>query len=317
MNPRIVALGSINVDFQMRANRWPEPGETLLGRDFLMIGGGKAANVAWLARHLGVDAQLIGHVGTDPLQETALGFLREAGVDLSGVQRVDNQSTGVSLIIVQPNGRKGILLASNANGVWTEHDQELVREILKAAPPGSLLATNLEIPVHIVKQAIQCAKACGIPVVLDPSPADRLDQELLESGSYLTPNQSEAQRLTQTTIEDPDQGLEAARRLLSFGSQGICVKFGDGGCAVASANEHHVIHAPSVQASDTTGAGDAFAGALSVALLEQQSLLYAARFAVAAAAFAVTGYGSHSSYPSRFQIEDLMNDSEWKEQHHS
>jgi ribokinase len=309
VNSRIVALGSINVDVQLRADRWPEPDETLLGRNFLMIGGGKAANVAWLARYLGVESQVLGHVGADSIRDVALGFLRDIGVDLSRVQTLANESTGVSVILVQPNGRKGILLASNANDIWSRDDTEMVEESLKAAPAGSILTTNLEIPVVIVKHAIRCANTCGIPVVLDPSPADRLDQELLESGCFLTPNQTEAQRLTDTAIENPDQALEAADYLMTCGSQGVCVKLGKGGCAVASANEHQFISAPAVQSIDTTGAGDAFAGALSIALLEKRSLLDAARFAVAAAAYAVTGYGSYSSYPSRSQIENFMKES--------
>lgn len=187
-------------------------------------------------------------------------------------------------------------------------DDQLVQEVLKAAPNGSVLITNLEIPVDIVKRAIRCAKTYGMPVILDPSPADRVDQELLESGSYLTPNQSEAQRLTHTTIESHDQAMETAYRLLTWGSQGVCVKLEHGGCAVVSVNEHCLISAPVVQPIDTTGAGDAFAGALSIGLLEKRSLLFAARFAVAAAAYAVVGYGSHPSYPSRSQIEDLMNE---------
>lgn len=305
-SPRLLALGSLNVDVQLRADRWPEPDETLVGRDFLMIGGGKAANVAWLARHLGVEAELMAHVGTDPNQKTALHFLREKGVDLSGVRAVEQHYTGISLIIVHKNARKGILLAPNANDAWSTEDTRSIQEALESAPAGSILVTNLEIPAECVKFAIRCAKARNLPVVLDPSPADRLDRELLESGCYLTPNQSEAQRLTHITIESAGQAIEAGRRLLSRGNPGVCVKLGNGGCAVVSADQQEMVSAPPVQPVDTTGAGDAFAGALGIALLEQQSLVSAARFAVAAAAHAVTGYGSHPSYPSRSQIENLL-----------
>jgi ribokinase len=306
MNPRILSLGSVNVDFQLRTERWPEPGETLLGRDFLMAGGGKAANVAWLARRLGVESQLIAHTGSDALQEIALHSLRNIGVDLSTVRSLECQSTGISMIMVQQDGRKGIILASNSNDIWTKKDEEMVSEALKTAPPGSLLTANLEIPVSIVKHAVRHAHECGIPVILDPSPAERMDQELLESGSYFTPNQSEAQQLTKISITSFEEALEAAHRLHAFGNMGICVKLGKGGCAVVTAGMHCVISAPKVRTIDTTGAGDAFAGALSTALLQKQSLSQAARFAVAAAAHAVTGYGSQSSYPTRSQIEILL-----------
>jgi ribokinase len=108
----------------------PGPDETLLGRDFLMIGGGKAANVPWLARHLGVDAKLIAHVGSDSLREIALRFLGEIGVYLSSVRTIEHQSTDVSIIIVQPNGRKGIILAPNANDIWSKGNVQLVQEVL-------------------------------------------------------------------------------------------------------------------------------------------------------------------------------------------
>ncbi|MGP0593686.1 ribokinase [Nitrospira sp. T9] len=306
MNPRILSLGSVNVDFQLRADRWPEAGETLLGQDFFMAGGGKAANVAWLACHLGIEAQVIGHVGSDALQEIALHPLRAMGVDVSTIRSIKNQATGVSVIIVPPNGRKGILLAPNANGIWSKEDEESVRYAIQTAPPGSVLSVDLEVPLSIVKQAVRQSEECGMPIVLDPSPAERLDEELMEAGCYLTPNQSEAQRLTNIPIDTQDQALEAASRLMKHGNKGVCVKLGTGGCAIVTTDDQFFISAPEIEAVDTTGAGDAFAGAFSVAILENQPPEQAAAFAVAASTHAVTGYGSQSSYPTRRQIESLL-----------
>lgn len=306
MNPRILSLGSVNVDIQLRADRWPEAGETLLGQDFLMVGGGKAAKVAWLACYLGIEAQLIGHVGSDSLQEIALHPLRVMGVDLSTIRSIKNQATGVSVIIVQQNGRKGIMLAPNANGIWSKEDEELVRYAIQTAPPGSVLSVDLEVPVSIVKQAVRQSQKCGMSIVLDPSPAERLDEELLEAGCYLIPNQSEAQQLTKIPIDNQDQALKAASRLMKHGNKGVCVKLGTGGCAIVTRDVQCVISAPEVHAVDTTGAGDAFAGAFSVAILEHQPPEQAAAFAVAASTHAVTGYGSQSSYPTRHQIKSLL-----------
>jgi len=306
MTSQIIALGSINVDFQLRADRWPEPGETLMGQDFLMIGGGKSANVAWLARNLGAEAQLVAHVGSDSLQEIALKPLQQIGVNLCTVSQIDKQSTGVSLIVVPKDGRKGILLSANANEVWRKEDYDAVSHILTDAPSGSILTTNLEIPVPLVKHAVSEANKCGMLVILDPSPAQRLDKELLELGCFLTPNQSEAQHLTDTTIENREQAMEAAQCLVSLGGQAVFVKLGSGGCAVMSANEQYFISPPLVETIDTTGAGDAFAAALSVALLENRTLFESTRFAVAASAHAVTGYGSQPSYPSRAQVDALL-----------
>src|SRR5690606_40299036 len=113
-----------------------------------------------------------------------LRFLREKGVDLTGVRAVEQHYTGISLIIVHKNARKGILLAPNANDAWAKEDTRSIQEALESAPTGSLLVTNLEIPVEYVKFAIRCARARNLPVILDPSPADRLDRELLDSGCY-------------------------------------------------------------------------------------------------------------------------------------
>ncbi|GJL58306.1 MAG: ribokinase [Nitrospirales bacterium] len=271
-----------------------------------MAGGGKAAHVAWLACHLGIKAQLIGHVGSDSLQEIALHPLRAMGVDVSTIRSIKNQATGVSVIIVPPNGRKGIMLAPNANGIWSKEDEESVRSAIQTAPPGSVLCVDLEVSPCIVKQAVRHSEECGLPVVLDPSPSESLDEELLQSGCYLIPNQSEAQRLTNITIENEDQALEAASRLRKHGNKGVCVKLGTGGCALVTPDVRFVISAPEVKAVDTTGAGDAFAAAFSVAILEHQSPEYAAAFAGAASTHAVTGYGSQSSYPTRGQIESLL-----------
>ncbi|WNM56635.1 ribokinase [Candidatus Nitrospira allomarina] len=306
MSARIISLGSVNVDIQLRADRWPEAGETLLGQDFLMAGGGKAANVAWLARNLGIEAQLIARIGSDSLQEIALHPLRTLGVDLSTIRSIKNESTGVSVIMVQPNGRKGIIMAPNANAVWSEEDEEFVKNAIHTAPTGSVLSVDLEVPLPIVKQAVRQAEECGMVIVLDPSPSERLDEELLKSGCYLTPNQSEAQRLTKIPIENHDHALEAASRIRQHGNKGVCVKLGTGGCAIATADDQFVISAPEVHAVDTTGAGDAFAGAFSVAMLEHQPPEQAAVYAVAASTHAVTGYGSQSSYPTRRQIESLL-----------
>ncbi|MDZ8259287.1 carbohydrate kinase family protein [Nostoc sp. ChiQUE01b] len=118
----IISLGSVNADFQVRVDRRPNLSETLLASDFLQLSGGKAANVAYLARKLGLPAVLIAHVGTDTLAEQALKPLREIEVDLQYVNTIEGKPTGVSMITVPPDGKKGIILAGNANNIWTKED---------------------------------------------------------------------------------------------------------------------------------------------------------------------------------------------------
>jgi ribokinase len=299
---QILSLGSVNVDFQVRADRWPEPGETLLGQDFLMIGGGKGANVAFLARRLGVNARLLARVGEDALAEEALRPLREIGVDLGATKRVAQERTGIALIIVRPEGDKGIILSANANTAWEPTDAEGVATEIQDAPPGSVLVADLEVPVSIVQRALETARQQGLRTVLDPSPAGCLLPALYSAVDYLTPNPTEAEQLTGIPVRSAADAFRAGEVLLERGVGAALMKLGAGGCVVVSAGGRERLPAVPVRVVDQTGAGDAFAGALAVALLEGQQVNEAARFAVAAATLAVTRYGSQSSYPTRAEL---------------
>lgn len=198
--PTLLAVGSINMDVQVRTDRWPDPGETLLARDFLMTGGGKAANVAFLARRLGRPARLFGHVGDDVLADQALRSLERAGVDLAGVTRVEGVATALSMIVVRPDGEKAIILAPNANDAWNDDDADAVAAAIGNAPQGSVLVVDLEVPEDVVRRAVEAARRAarehGFRVVLDPSPADRMPDDLYALVDVITPNPSEARTLT-------------------------------------------------------------------------------------------------------------------------
>jgi ribokinase len=129
-SPQLLALGSVNVDFEVRVERWPRPSETLIGRDLLMAGGGKAANIAVVARRLGVPALLLAHIGDDALADIALESLRTLGTDLSRTRRVTRQLTGVSQIWLASDGEQRIVLAPNANDAWTAEDADAVAEAI-------------------------------------------------------------------------------------------------------------------------------------------------------------------------------------------
>ncbi|HEY8605632.1 MAG TPA: ribokinase [Noviherbaspirillum sp.] len=302
----IFALGSINADFQVRVARRPEISETLMATDFMRLSGGKSANVAFLAARLGVPARLFGRVGDDDLARQALDPLREAGVDLAGVGTAAGASTAVSMIMVPPDGKKGIVLAANANLVWDQRATEAVEQAVRAAPAGSVLATNCEIPEQVVHVAMQAAKQAGITAILDPSPADAAGDTLIALAGIVVPNAGEASHLTGIDCKDPRAAAEAGRRLLARGAKAACVKLADGGCVLVSATLAVHVPAVTIAVTDTTGAGDAFAGALAVAILEQKALPDAVRFAVAASHLAVTRYGSQPAYPRRADIDALM-----------
>ena len=304
-DPVILSLGSVNADFQMRIDRRPEISETLVAHDFVRMGGGKAANVAYLARLLGRDAVLLGRVGRDDLAQQALAPLHEAGVDLVHVDQVEGQSTAVSVITVPPDGRKGIVLAPGANDAWQKDDIAGLEAVIAAAPKGSVLVLDCEVPAIIAEAAARAARAQGVRTVLDPSPAERVGDALLACAEVVLPNPGEAEALTGIAVDDPSSARRAAGALRERGCAAACVKLPQGGCVVASDDRLCHVTVDAVDVVDTTGAGDAFAGAMAVALSEGQDFVAAAAFATAAATHAVTGYGSQPSYPSREDIEKI------------
>jgi ribokinase len=301
----ILALGSINADFQLRVARRPEISETLVGRDFVRLGGGKAANVAFFARRLGCPVTLFGCVGDDDLAEQALRPLREAGVDLSGVHRAQG-STGVAMIMVPPDGNKGIVLATNANELWTDAMTDQMQAEIEAAPEGSVLAVDCEAPEKVVERAVAAANRRDFAVVLDPSPAERVDRDLLARASAITPNPAEAGQILDREVQGPDAAREAGEALLKSGAGAACMKLSEGGCILVSTDGSWELGSFPVDVVDTTGAGDAFAGALAVGLLRGLSLCEAARLAVAASHLAVGGYGSRAALPDSAELEQAV-----------
>ena len=305
--PTLISLGSINMDIQVRSDHWPDAGETLLTSEFLMTGGGKAANVAVLARRLGADVMLIGHLGDDMLADDVLRQLDDIGTDLRHVARVADTATAVSMIVVRPDGGKTILLSPNANLVWDEpNDADSVARAIESAPDGSVLVVDLEIPAFIVRPAVEAAHARSFAVVLDPSPADRYSDDLAEFVSVLTPNTSEAGQLTGIEIDGRDAAERAGRALVDRGIATVCQKLDGGGCVVVTREGTHHIPSVPVDVVDQTGAGDAFAGGMGFALLKGKEMAEAARYAVAASHVAVTAYGSQQSYPSRDTFDRML-----------
>ena len=301
----ILSLGSINADFQVRVDQPLGRTTTLLAHDYIRLSGGKAANVAYLADLLGVPAAVMARVGDDVLREQALGSLQDTDVDISRVRTVPDGATAFSVIMVPPDGEKNIVLASNANDAWQPDERDEVRQTIQDAPDGSVLVVDYEIPPFVVEVAIRAAHERGLPVILDPSPPDRVDHDLLRYVDYIVPDIAETEGLTGIAANSVEEATRAARQLVNKGVKTAIVKLGEGGCVVAT-NET-VMHVPtvSVDVVDTTGAGDAFAGALAVAVVEQRPGREAVRFATAAATASTTGYGSQPTYPSRERIQPL------------
>lgn len=278
---RITVVGSINLDFVASAPTLPAPGETVTGATLARHPGGKGANQALAARRLGAEVALVGQVGADSLADEALALLRAGAVDLAGCAVDPAASTGVALIAVAAGGENQIVVAPGANASFTP-------DRLACAPQGALIC-QLELPLETVAKAVGDAEGF---VCLNLAPAAPLPAEVLARADLIVVNETEAAFY--------DEALNALPGL-------VAVTWGARGAGLFRHGRQLAIAAPPpVQAIDTTGAGDAFVAALTLALLEGREPGPALAFACAAGALSATRPGAQSSLPTRAEIEALL-----------
>ena len=301
----IVVVGSLNMDFVVGVDRLPAPGETVLGRDFQMIPGGKGANQACAAARLAsgsVQVRMVGRVGYDTFGDHLKASLSAAGVDVSSVHATRSHVTGVALIPVDSAGQNSIVVAPGANHTLIASETEVVLR-------GARLALfQLESPLDTVMAALRIARQEGARTILDPAPAQPLPAELLSNVDILTPNESEASFLLHLPIRRiaASDAPELARSLRQRGPAAVVLKLGDQGCFYSDAQVEIQSPAFPVTARDTTAAGDVFNASLAVALAEDRPIAEALRFANAAAAISVTRMGAQASIPTRAEVDRLL-----------
>lgn len=308
MAPAIVVLGSLNMDFVVSVERLPAPGETVLGRDFKMLPGGKGANQACAAGKLGgsgVVTRMIGRVGYDVFGDDLKASLSAAGVDVSGVHATRSHPTGVALIWVDRGGQNSIVVASGANQALPPSEVEAMRPVLRDA---RFALFQLESPVGTVAAAMKLARSEGVQTILDPAPAQALPRDMLTSADILTPNETEASILLGVPPGrvSKDDALPLARRLRELGPRSIVLKLGDQGCFYLDGERELFSSAFKVEARDATAAGDIFNAAFAVALAENCPVPDALRFANAAAGISVSRPGAQASIPARAEVDDFL-----------
>jgi len=303
MGARITVVGSLNMDLVVRAPHLPIPGETIIGRDFRTIPGGKGANQAVAAAKLGAQVTMIGRVGDDDFGRAQLRNLNELGVDTTHVIVDPEAATGIALITLDASGQNTIVLASGANMRLTREDINAAQD---AIVQSDALVLQLESPLEVVTYAIDMAHAEGVKVILNPAPARPLPNETLAKLDYLIPNESETALLTGIEVADINSAREATERLHEEGVGTVILTLGARGAFLASAEESIHIPGYNVEVVDTTAAGDAFVGGFAVALAEDRDLIEAIRFANAAGALAVTKLGAQPSLPTRAEVEAFL-----------
>lgn len=300
MAGHVVVVGSINMDMVVRAPRHPSPGETILGSYFRTFPGGKGANQAVAAARLGGHVKMVGRVGDDSFGNALLNALQSDGVDTSYVKQSEGTSTGVALITVSDEGQNNIVVVPGANSLLTPED---IRAAAPAFHGAEAVVVQLEIPMDAVKEAVHLACGHGAQVILNPAPAQPLDESLLAEVDFLIPNEGELLQIAEMpTI------AQAANSIKSLGLCSLIVTLGKEGVLVLhnSLSWHVLPH--DVEVVDSTAAGDAFVGAFAVSLTEGKSAQDAAAWGNAAGALAVTRAGAQPSLPMRVEVEAFMEE---------
>ncbi|WP_226023676.1 ribokinase [Halomicrobium salinisoli] len=302
-DPAVAVVGSYNVGLTMAVDEFPGPGETVIGRDFAEGPGGKGSNQAIAAARLGADARFVGSVGDDRYGDDALSLWEREGVAVADVGRDDGAHTGVGFVVVDDDGENEITVAPGANDRLSAAD---VREAAAAIDDARSLLVQLEIGDGPVRAAVETGAAAGANVVCNPAPARELDPAVLEHVDYLTPNEHEARTLAGVDGDATDEAV--ARELLDLGVETVVMTRGAAGALLVDGDGVEQVEPPSVDVVDTTGAGDAFNGALAVALAEGRDDVAALRFACAAGALAVTESEVVPGLPGRSAVEDLVQE---------
>ena len=300
---KLVVLGSINADHILNLESFPTPGETVTGHHYQVAFGGKGANQAVAAGRSGADIAFIACTGDDDIGERVRRQLLSDGIDVAPVRAVKDQSTGVALIFVNAEGENVIGIHAGANAALSVEQVEAEKARIAGA---QALLMQLESPLESVLAAAKIAHQHQTTVVLNPAPARELSDELLALVDIITPNETEAEKLTGIRVENDDDAANAARVLHDKGIGIVMITLGSRGVWVSHEGQGRRVPGFKVQAVDTIAAGDTFNGAFVTALLEGTALDEAIRFAHAAAAIAVTRKGAQPSVPWREEIDEFL-----------
>lgn len=305
MKPKIAVVGSLNMDIVVSMDRMPRVGETVHGKSVRYVPGGKGANQAAAASRLGAAVSMVGAVGSDPFGEKLLANLQTFGTDIRSVEVSEGAETGTATILHSADDNC-IVVVPGANGGLTP---EAVRKCRSVIEQAEVLITQLEVPLESVREALAIARKAGVRTILNPAPAVELPEDLLSLVDVLTPNETEFALLTgspEAAAED-----ELRDRMVSWQKQFggiVVVTRGKLGSSYLESGELQTTPALKVQVVDTTGAGDAFNGALGYALAAGYPFGGAVALACRAASLSVMGFGAQGGLPTLEEVEAAAAD---------
>lgn len=312
--PRIVVLGSLNMDLVLRVPHMPRAGETMLGQSLSQVPGGKGGNQAVSCARQGAAVSLLSCVGEDAYADQLLAGLVTDHIDVQHVQRSARDATGVAVISVDDSAQNQIVVVPGAN-LRLQVTEPVLRPLLQDA---AYVVLQFETPMQEVGQALRSARAVGCKTVLNPSPVQPLPDAWWQAIDVLVVNEAEAAQLSGSPVDSPESAARAARGLQAKGAGQVVVTLGSQGAVCCDTHSDssteaptHWHRAPQVQAVDTTAAGDTFLGALTVQLAAGASLDEATQWAIRAASICVTRAGAQPSIPFHAEVVAGTEATQW------
>lgn len=290
---KIVVIGSSSMDLVVTSDQRPGAGETVLGRSFKTVPGGKGANQAVAAARLGAEVYMIGCVGDDHYGTAILENFKQNGVDVTNVEPVTDTESGTAHIILA-EGDNSIVVVKGANDLVTPHYVKKSESLIKQA---DMVLIQQEIPEETVEYVSELCKELDVPLLLNPAPARPLSKKVIDSASYITPNEHEAAVLF--------DGRSTESALKQYPNK-VFITEGKEGARYFDGKKEITVPSYTVEAIDTTGAGDTFNAALAVALAEGKSITESLQFANRAASLSVTKFGAQGGMPNRSEVEECL-----------
>ena len=300
---KIIVVGSSNIDMNVFIKTLPLPGETIGDGRFLQANGGKGANQAVAAGRLGGDVLFLTCVGDDMHGHMLKEEFDADGINTSYMKFSRESATGTALIFVADDGENCIAVAPGANNDILPSDIDAIKDEIASA---EYLLLQMEIPSETIFHAIDVAYGCGVKVILNPAPMKEIDPSVFPELFLITPNETEAEKLTGVQINSLGDAETAAAALHAKGVKNVIITLGSSGSLIYTDGESRMVPARKVDAVDTVGAGDVYNGALVTALSEGRSLVEAAGFATAASSIAVTRPGAQTGVPHRDEVDAIM-----------
>ena len=300
----VIVAGSLNLDSVVTLDRFPNPGETVPGKELNLYPGGKGLNQAVAVSRSGSRVGMLGSLGNDSAANMLESVLQDEQIDSQFISRIDIAS-GCAYIEVDQTGNNRIVVVPGANGKF-KFDSEVFSDLTNKISAKVLLA-QIEVPISELINLFKFAKKCGLFTILNPAPAENFDFKILKFVDLLVPNQHEAAQLTNMKVENSDHAIISSKKLVEQGANAVLTTLGELGSIYFANGNAKKFQSYKVKSVDSTSAGDAFCGALAGQISQGASIDLAIRFASAAGALATTKPGAVPSLPKQSNIENLIS----------